>query len=564
MNWCINVLEKIYKQGIVPNYIERGADQNINGEDRDYLDFWRTLTCFFSLLVNYARTFENFANNNTLLETYLRNRGLFICDNTSLVDLIYLKENYFDEIRQRGTLQIAKEKGGSKLVDGELIRLLCKGECEEFLFSLTEPEKAGWNLRNSSPLHHGLEEHSMLTKGYEKSKDFVDLDNYPLVNAPNCSIVKDSEIMYKENLVEPDEWDILPGSWFDFSNTEDPFEGTVAIKSQITTPSPPFTIMTFFPTLDFNLTDYEFLIFHIKLVGFVSNGEIGITLFQGALSFDLIVNDGENGLDITNTTTYQEIKIPLEDFNLLITHVDKIEIRLRMLFSLFFMDNIFLQSKRNVLSINNVDPFQTAGIGTDISKAIPVSPEMDYEISFFARQVDLDSNLTFGVKGFDEDDNEINLQKITDLSDSNIFFERIQLNRDNVWYQVRGFLFNHNSSAITGEGSVPEIGYGVHLRFPKRLLPERHICKIVPTVLLDNTANAVNSGEIRIYDFKVRPLRTSYSTGFVGISNFIQTFVQNNNLNLKDEEITDNMRKFLIPYNSTLKNNFILSQNNWT
>ena len=46
LRWCVNVLEKIYEKGIVPTYIERGVNSNLNWVDRDYLDFWRTICCF--------------------------------------------------------------------------------------------------------------------------------------------------------------------------------------------------------------------------------------------------------------------------------------------------------------------------------------------------------------------------------------------------------------------------------------------------------------------------------------------------------------------------------------
>jgi len=405
INWCVNVLVKAYKKGIVPNYIERGANQNDNGEDEDFINFWRTITCFFALLVIYAREFENFSSNKTLLIKFLENRGAFLCDDIDLidlVDLIHLKENFFDEMRQRGTIQVARRKGeNGKAINGEILSLICFQDCEEFLFSLTEPNKVGWNIGSSSPLYKGLNIHPMLIKGYEQTADFVDLAKYPLINS----------------------------------------------------------------------------------------------------GFSSIVTDGS----------------------------------------------------REVLQIDNVPIGEIAGIGdVDFTKAIDVSSVLDYEISFSVKQLTLENNLTFKVLGFDKSNNQISFQKITDLSNSNIFFEKIKLNKNDIYYQVRGYIYSQVQSAITGVESQVNIGFGTHLRFPND-----NVCRIIPVVILDNEDELDISGAISIHDFKVRPLRTEYSTGFIAVSNFIQMFAQNNNGTLDDEKVEQTIRRYLIPYNNTIKHNWL-------
>jgi len=186
--WCINVTEKLYKSGIIPKYVERGKNL---ADDKDYLIFWSSIACFFSLIVQFARRFKNILQEEDILKEYLKQRNLFNCDDTAIEDLVYIANNYYDEIRQRGTIQIAKRKGyKNKQVDGELLRLLCYNALkDEFIFSLVEPHKIGWHINNSSPLYKGTYFQSMSNKSYEDTKDFVDLGLYP--KTAGVSIVTD-------------------------------------------------------------------------------------------------------------------------------------------------------------------------------------------------------------------------------------------------------------------------------------------------------------------------------------------------------------------------------------
>ena len=111
INWCINVLEKLYVSGIVPQYVTRGANSNQNFEDKDYLDFWGSISCYFALFVKYARTFEGYPSNPVLLLEFLKQRGMFICESTEHIDLLYLMEHYWNEIRRRGTPMMLLKKG---------------------------------------------------------------------------------------------------------------------------------------------------------------------------------------------------------------------------------------------------------------------------------------------------------------------------------------------------------------------------------------------------------------------------------------------------------------------
>lgn len=200
LKWSLNVLEKLYKRGIVPSYIDRDKNNNANDEDRDYIDFWRIVTTYYATLVKYSREFRDITNNRELLLKYLRHRGVFLCSGTTLVDLQYIMKNYWDEMRHRGTLLVTKPKGevingNAKPVNGELLRLLCfNSTCDEFLFGISEFNRMGWVGNEWSPLYQGLTDQTQFNKFYEKYKNVTDLTKYPLLNSGNVSIVNDATI----------------------------------------------------------------------------------------------------------------------------------------------------------------------------------------------------------------------------------------------------------------------------------------------------------------------------------------------------------------------------------
>lgn len=207
LGWAINVLEKLYKEGLLAKFMERDRSSN-TAEDRDFIDYWRTITHYFALYVCLARSFKSYGTEEALLREFLRQRGLFFCSSTSLEDLLYLKSSFYDEYRQRGTIQIVRKKNsvqgvdesldlslsGSlstslsesellKEVNGELLRLICyQADCDEFIFNLRRPEEAGWTLGQSSPLYLGTLAMNGANKAYETSSDIGPLSQYPLLN----------------------------------------------------------------------------------------------------------------------------------------------------------------------------------------------------------------------------------------------------------------------------------------------------------------------------------------------------------------------------------------------
>ena len=208
LNWCINVTGKLYSSGIIPNYITRRVNQNTS-IDKDYIDFWRTVACFFAMIVVYGRKIlERFTSYPELLEEYLKQKNIFLNPTQSYQDLLYIMNHYFDEIRQRGTIEIYKEnintqspltsiyhsKSNNKQINGELLRLICYEPINEFIFNLVKKEHIGWNINNASPLFRGLSIQNGVNKAYDDSINTQTLTKYPIWNPQYVKIEQDEYI----------------------------------------------------------------------------------------------------------------------------------------------------------------------------------------------------------------------------------------------------------------------------------------------------------------------------------------------------------------------------------
>lgn len=427
LNWMINVLEKIYREGVIPKFIERGDEGNQDGQDQDFIEFWKTITQYFAYIVCYARKFEvsSLTGDLDILLKYLEQQTLIFCGGETISELTYVMNNTYDEFRKRGTYEIIKDKAlDGREIDGELLRLLCYNstKCGDFYFYKVFNYKIGWVIDQASPLYRGNYNDWNLIKAYEDTESVVDLSKYPLTSPGNISIVTD-------------------------------------------------------------------------------------------------------GL-------------------------------------------------KDVMRINSVSAGQKSGIDydSDTSKLIKVDPKWDYEITFQVKQEDLDQLLTFGIQGYDINGNVVTnpFRQSFHGYDYNYFFKKYELGRDDKYYLVRGVVYGtehrkapHATMADYRIEATKDFNFSVvptppgapdFTKFPPQHLQfnEVDVCHISPIVLLDNENEVDVSGAINIYDFKVRPLSTCYSTGFVQTSNFIKSKATNSNQNYSNSKVVELTREFLIPYNSDI------------
>jgi len=440
LSWMINVLEKLYKKGILPEYIIRDKGNNQFSEDRDFLDLWRSITQYFAYIVCYARKWElsSVTGNYGLLQEYLQNQTFILCGGEAVEDLLYIMNNTYDEMRHRGTNKILDIKGPNVSVDGEFHRLFCHlNKCTDWYFTSTDNYKVGWVIDSASPLYKGNYSDRGLTKAYENSRDVVDLLSYPL---------------------EKEEY--------------------IGIQSDLT-------------------------------------------------------NEGE-----------------------------------------------FI----TVASIKGVPAGEVSGIGgLNTDKLIKVGSKFSYEISFWVKMNE-NTALTVSLDLYNKDKNLYNppptKSTYFDTSKS-LFIDKVKTCREDKWYKVRCILYRQRKKVLPGELFEDYLLSGVNAGLPlghynsttipydledklevmesanMTLTLSDKVCYIQPNIILDNSEGSVVSGEMKLYDIKVRHLSTDYSTGFEESSSLIKSSVENFNLKYTNIRARALVREFLIPYNSELLLDFV-------
>ena len=178
--WRDNVFNKLYGKGLIPDYITRVGDiTNPSTDDQDFIDFFTSITHLFAIIVRYGRLFGDIQGTEKLLLKYIHNLGLFVRHDESYDHLVYLFENFPDEFKKRGTLDIVEYLNDTTIPDGELLRLINYTYPDEFIFALLESSVTGWCIGHSSPTLNTTRDSINMIKGYEKCEGFEDLSVYP-------------------------------------------------------------------------------------------------------------------------------------------------------------------------------------------------------------------------------------------------------------------------------------------------------------------------------------------------------------------------------------------------
>ena len=190
--WAMNVLNKVYKPGVVSKSLTRGENNNLNFEDDDYIAFWNTVTCFFAMHVNYARGFENLANDKRLIAAYLTNQAIIVNRDQTIVDMQYVMGNLYSYMRHRGTPAIGNLKSRGATVDGELPNLVQFDEVrDEFLMDYS---KLIWQMNRHSPLYKGIDLYHV-RKSYQTAIQTIDISKYPILPNGTTTVVNLGDII---------------------------------------------------------------------------------------------------------------------------------------------------------------------------------------------------------------------------------------------------------------------------------------------------------------------------------------------------------------------------------
>ena len=200
IEWSLNVLEKVYRQGIVPKYIER--ETNENWSDKDYIDFWFPIIYYLSLNLTFNKIFKDLVWYPTLLYEYLRQKGLYLGPEVRLAELVYLMEHYYSEIMKRGSLsclvdRINEDTGVT--LRSELSRLINKKDFDEFLMAIIDSDENGWVIGKTCCGFIETDTYKGYVKGYENTEEVVDISKYPLSDPQNY-IIEEGKLLPKDKI----------------------------------------------------------------------------------------------------------------------------------------------------------------------------------------------------------------------------------------------------------------------------------------------------------------------------------------------------------------------------
>lgn len=202
VEWRDNMVDKLYKNGIIPKYIERGNAE----EDEDYISFWTAVSEFFAYYVIYARQFQSFELNRELLLDYIYNKGVGESPEGSIEEFTYLMRRLYDDCRMRGTRRVFDRVPhgiddvfdgvfvSDNTVHGEFVRSISHNYADEYAMVMTDPINFGWCVGRSSPMYRGTLLDYQLIKAYESTDYAVNKNSYPLTNGDNVSVFTDSAI----------------------------------------------------------------------------------------------------------------------------------------------------------------------------------------------------------------------------------------------------------------------------------------------------------------------------------------------------------------------------------
>jgi len=152
------------------------------------------------------------------------------------------------------------------------------------------------------------------------------------------------------------------------------------------------------------------------------------------------------------------------------------------------------------------------------------------------------------VMGFTVDGIQQSFFNIVTGAPTSLFFQNRTLNQQNRYYFIRGIIYRQSQPNLSSADGQLKIGFGTNLKFSKSI---KYIC---PTIYSKYIAGG---GKILLWDVKVRPLRRDEGSCFVGIKNYLLTWVKNNTTRYSESEIEMIMSQKLLPYNLPFKNKYL-------
>lgn len=209
---------------------------------------------------------------------------------------------------------------------------------------------------------------------------------------------------------------------------------------------------------------------------------------------------------------------------------------------------IFNDELKRIVELHNDQGF---GLEDDVHLeakkkfAIKVSDKIAYCISFWFKQKTIDPCLEVSVRGFNCD------------------FEKELFTRDVVSGMETKYCISANTRAITTPEKYHFARFILYASdFPTQpSQPKTSLAAGTNLIMGEGTSkifvnlvcrNLINGTErsLKIWNFKVRPLSTPFSTGFIQTTNLLEIWRKNNRKQLTDQQIDNIAENYLMPYNS--------------
>lgn len=169
-----------------------------------------------------------------------------------------------------------------------------------------------------------------------------------------------------------------------------------------------------------------------------------------------------------------------------------------------------------------------------------VDHKLDYEVSFWFKQPTIDPSFELSMNSFKCDDTELQTKEIEGGTLTNIFIPDSQqvCSEADRWYFARYIIFGYQQALEPGVQPITSLSVGTNL------IMEELTSKIIINLKCTNE-------ELRMWNFKVKPLRTQFSTGFVQGTNMLEIWRKNNNTKLIDDAVDKVANQLLLPYNTS-------------
>lgn len=214
---------------------------------------------------------------------------------------------------------------------------------------------------------------------------------------------------------------------------------------------------------------------------------------------------------------------------------------------------IFNDEQKRIVDLHNDQGFgleDDAHLNAKKKFAIKVSDKMSYCISFWFKQKTVDPCLELSVRGFNCD------------------FEKELFTRDVVTGMQTKFFITASTRAITTPEKYHFARFILYAAdFPTQASqPKTSLAAGTNLIMGEGTSkifvnlvcrNFFSTDDVhfdirslKIWNFKVRPLSTPFSTGFVQTTNLLEIWRKNNRKQLTDQQIDNIAENYLMPYNS--------------